>query len=60
MYNCRRRKRLRSKQGRQLVVLTRPVEEGESAEGKAGTRRTSSCLLKPSTCFLLELTPGKP
>lgn len=61
MYSSRRRRRLRSRQGKQLVVPTRPVEEeGEAAEGKAGTRRTSSCSLKPSTCSPLEPTPGKP
>lgn len=61
MYSSRRRRRLRSRQGRRPVVRSRPVEEeGEAVEGKAGKRRTSSCLLKPSTCSLLEPMPGKP
>ncbi len=56
--SCRGRGRLRSKRGRQLAALTRPAEEEEPG-GRAGTRTTSSCSSKPSTCSLLEPTPGR-
>lgn len=39
-------------------MSSRPAEE-EAAGGRAGMKRTSSCSSKPSTCFLLEPTPGR-